>query len=233
MALPLYLAMTAAEMGGNTVFPGKTGYMACHFSPYGTGLSNLPKAMPPEGMLILNDRIPICGHDKRMITNQLAELTDIHSCACILLDFQRPEVEETAELAHSIVQALSCPVGVAELYARQLNCPIFLPPVPLDISLGEYLAPWEGREVWLEAALETSEITLTEEGCTTSPLPGGVLTDGCHRDCTLHCHYEISISPEHARFTLHRAREDLDALLEEAETLGVTRAVGLWQELGK
>ena len=33
------------------------------------------------------------------------------------------------------------------------------------------------------------------------------------------------------RFTLFRTPEDLDALLTEGEALGVTRAVGLYQEL--
>lgn len=232
MALPLYLAMTAAEMGGNGSIPQKSGYMACHFSPYGTGLSNCPKAMPPGGILILNDRVPICGHDVKLITNQLVELTEAHQCECVLLDFQRPGSKETAELASAIVQALPCPVGVSEGYAHGLPCPVFLPPVPPDIPIGEYLAPWRGREVWLEAALNGVAITLTTDGSSSVPLPLWEHPEGGHQDPALHCHYLIHMDTD-VRFTVFRTPEDLDALLSEAETLGVTRAVGLWQELGR
>ena len=48
----------------------------------------------------------------------------------------------------------------------------------------------------------------------------------------LHCHYHIQLIDQKAEFTLYRTREDLDTLLEEAEALGISAAVGLWQELG-
>lgn len=232
MALPLYLAMTAAEMGGNVPLPQKLAYMACHFSPYGTGLSNLPSSLPPGSMLILNDRIPVCGHDKHLIANQLADLTDNCSCECILLDFQRPDVKETAELAELIVQSLSCPVGVSMRFAEKLDCPVFLPPVPPDIPIWAYLSPWEGREVWLEAALDGQVITVLESGSSTVPLFPWEHPEGGQQDAALHCRYLIHMDDD-VRFTLFRTPEDLDALLAEAEALGVTRAVGLWQELGR
>ena len=50
-------------------------------------------------------------------------------------------------------------------------------------------------------------------------------------DSALHCHYHIKTFDDHIDFTLWRTREDLTNLLREAETLGVTLAVGLWQEL--
>ena len=54
MALPLYLAQTALEMGGNSL-PGRLAYMACHFSPGGQGLSNVPELLPSGAILILDD----------------------------------------------------------------------------------------------------------------------------------------------------------------------------------
>lgn len=54
---------------------------------------------------------------------------------------------------------------------------------------------------------------------------------GGHRDEKLHCHYQIHTDADSARFTLFHTPEDLDALLTEGEALGVTRAVGLYQEL--
>ena len=47
MAIRPFLAMTAAEIRGTETLPPKTAWMACHFSPYSTGLSNLPKDLPP------------------------------------------------------------------------------------------------------------------------------------------------------------------------------------------
>ena len=78
MAIPLYLAMTAREFRICKTVPANMAWMACHFSPYGTGLSNLPTSLPPGSMIILNDRTPICGHDPELIAAQLKEL--LKSC---------------------------------------------------------------------------------------------------------------------------------------------------------
>lgn len=230
MALPLYLAMTAAEIRDNSSLPGHLAYMACHFSPYGTGLSNRPGSLPQGSMLLLNDRTPIHGHDHSLIAAQLKEIITNFSCSCILLDFQRPGCEETAKLTRYLSEALPCPVGVSHLYAEGLACPVFLPPAPLDVPLTEYLQPWQGREIWLEAALDGKVIALTADGAAAAPLSCGIPSEG-RREEALHCHYTIDIADEQALFTLFRTREDLDDLLVEAEHLGVTLAVGLWQEL--
>lgn len=231
MAIRRYFAMTAAEIRSNSLLPPGTAWMACHFSPYSTGLSNLPRDLPPDSLLILNDRTPIHGHDPERITGQLAELLEALDCRRLLLDFQRPGVEETAALAGHLVQALPCPVAVSDLYAQELGCPVFLSPVPADMALGDYLAPWQEREVWLDLALDGEIITLTEEGAAAAPLPPGTVLEGGYREETLHCHYQITLSDSAAKFSLWRTAEDLEALLAEAENLGVTTAVGLYQEL--
>lgn len=230
MALPLYLAMTATEIRENALLPPQLAYMACHFSPYGTGLSNRPRSLPPGSMLILNDRTPIHGHDHGLIREQLEEIIERMRCSRLLLDFQYPGCEETAALAAVLVQSLPCPVGVSEGYAEELSCPVFLPPAPLDVPLQEYLHPFQGREIWLEAALDSMLITLTPKGASYSPLPYGAFRDG-HKEEKLHCRYHINITDDRADFTLFRTPEDLQSLLSEAESLGVTQAVGLWQEL--
>lgn len=230
MALPLYLAMTAAEMEENTLFPPHLAYMACHFSPYGTGLSNIPKKLPPGSMLILNDRTPIHRHDSDWICEQLSDCIEALHCSSLLLDFQRQDCEETSTLAEKLIGSLSCPVGLSEGYAKAFSCPVLLPPPPLDVALDKYLLPWQGREIWLEAALEGLQITLTADGSKTVPIPYPTFSDG-FMDETLHCHYHTQTGADFAEFTLYRTREDLDALLSEAESLGVTTAIGLWQEL--
>ena len=228
MVLPLYLAMTAAEIRANTDFPPNIGYMACHFSPYGTGLSNCPAHLPEGSMLILNDRTPIHGHDHGLIADQLTELVEKLKCDSVLLDFQRADVPELSLLAEKLSAALPCPVGVSDLYAADSDCSVFLPPVMPDTLLSEHLVPWQGRDIWLDISTEGLEITLTEKGASTVSLPSQVFP-ACHGDSALHCHYRIDVG-ENIRFTLFRTEQDLQDLLAEAKHLGISRAVGLYQE---
>lgn len=230
MVLPRYLAQTAAEMTGNPI-TDKCAFLACHFSPGGKGLSNLPECLPPGAMLILDDSMPLDGHNPDLILTQLSAEILRHSCEVLLLDFQRPDQPKQQELAELLYSSLPCPVGVSEPYAHSLSCPIFLPPVPPDKPLSSYLAPWKNREVWLEIALDGITLTLTEAGCTAEPLrafPEDGLTDK-----KLHCHYTIETTANSAFFCLWRTKTDLDKLLEEAKSLGITKAIGLWQELGR
>jgi hypothetical protein len=170
------------------------------------------------------------GHDPDWILWQLSSLISRLGCASLLLDFQRQDISGQQELAHLLVKALPCPVGVSELYAAELPCPVFLPPLPPDRLLSEHLTPWQNREIWLEAALEGITLTLMESGCSVEAL-FDFPEDG-QADNKLHCHYTAGITGKSAIFHLWRTRQNLDTLLAEAETLGVTKAVGLWQELG-
>ena len=231
MALPCYLAMTAAEFAAAEELPQQVAWMACHFSCYGTGLSNLPAELPEGSMVILNDRTPICGHDPDRITKQLEELLLQFRCSGLLLDLQRPDNPETASLCKTVLERLDCPVGITEFYARELPCPIFVAPPPLRTSLEKYLNPWQGREIWLEAATDGEIVTVTEQGSTCSPAPLDTLPEPWFRQEQLHCRYYWTADQKAARFAIQRQAEDLSSLLAEAEGLGVTRAVGLYQQL--
>lgn len=178
-------------------------------------------------MLILDDSTPMDGHDPAQILKELSAQLEKHRCRCLLLDFQRPGIAAQAELARLLTERLPCPVGVSDLYARELGCPVFLSPAPPDVPLKAHLAPWTGREIWLDAALDGITLILAENGCTATPLSD--FPERGLKDDKLHCHYTVE-SP--ATFHLWRTRDDLDALLKEAEMLGVTKTVGLWQELG-
>ena len=230
MALPLYLAQTAAEMAGNPL-PRNTAFLSCRFSPGGQGLSNFPEGLPPCSILILDDSTPMEGHDPRVITEQLNEAVSRLGCEALLLDFQRPGNTGQEELTKMFTQSLPCPVAVSELYAGELDCPVFLPPLPPDKCLSEYLMPWAGREIWLEAALEGITLTLTEAGCSVEALYD-FPEEGMEED-TLHCHYTVETVAESAIFRLWRTKADLENLLKEAEALNITKAIGLWQELGR
>ena len=228
MVLPLYLAMTAAEIRANTDFPPKLSYMACHFSPYGIGLSNCPTHLPEGAMLILNDRTPIHGHDHGFIRDQMAAIVETQKCDSVLLDFQRPDEPELFHLAAKLSETLPCHVGISHWYAKDLDCSVFLPPVLLDTPLSEHLAPWQGRDLWLDVSTENQEITITEKGASSLIIPHQVYPD-CHADSALHCHYRIDVG-ENIRFTLFRTEQDLQDLLAEATLSGISRAVGLYQE---
>lgn len=234
MTFPGYLALTAAELSHCQHLPEKTAWMACHYSCYGTGLSNCPSALPPGAMLIINDRTPPQGHDHQVIARQAAELVKTLDICCVLLDLQRPASPENAQLARTLVQSLDRPVAVSELYAKDLDCPVFLPPVPPNCLLTKYIAPWQDREIWLEAALSCICFTVTEEQSLTCHLlePPGEHPNIFQNE-ELNCHYCMDEEKDSVRFTLWRTAEDLAAHLEKAIGLGITKVVGLYQELGK
>ena len=222
----VFLAITAKEM--ETVLPQRTAYMACHFSPGGAGLSNLPSALPKGSIVLLDDSMPVQGHDPDIVTKQLTELAAAFSVRAILLDFQRPPTEESQMMVSAILENRICQVATTAAYARAA-CPVFLPPPPPNKSLGEYLKPWKKNGVFLELCPEGMEITVTKGGSRfVSAFPTSTLPLVHDR---LHCHYDVTVSPEKAVFTLFRNREDLAALAREAESLGVLGTVGLYQEL--
>lgn len=232
MGLKSYLAMTAAEFHTAQTHPSHLGWMACHFSCYALGLSNMPAFLPEGAMIIVNDRTPVNMHDPQIILNQLQELTGRCKPECILLDFQRPNQSQTALIARTLCENLPCPVGVSVPYAKDLGCPVFLPPSPLHLPLKEYLGSWKGRKIWLEAALYGQTVTITESGSRFEPAQINPLPEPYFTEESLHCSYHITCSEDTVIFTLQRDKAHLHALLEEAEQLGVELAVGLYQQLG-
>lgn len=231
MAIPLYLAQTAAEFASSSPKPDHMAWMACHFSPYGTGITNLPKALPPDSLLILNDRTPVCGHDPETVSDALIQAVQRLHCSGILLDFQRPACPQTAAIAKQIA-SLPCPVAVSEYYAKDLSCAVFLSAPPAHKPLAEYIRPWKDREVWLEAAVGCTQITVTEKGSSFSPVLSPAQESFPFFDEILLCKYRTEISKECIQFTLYRGKEEWPELLKEAQQLGINRAIGLYQELG-
>ena len=227
MEIPLYLAMTAAEFSSCTSLPRHPAWMSCRFSPSGKGLCNLPSTLPEGTLLIIDDQTPPAGHDAFLIRRQLEEILNLHRCVGLLLDFQRPDSMETAEIAKTLL-SLPCPVCVSNLYAEDPSCPVFAPPCPLATPMEQHLAPWQGREIWLEVALDRADYRIHKNGCQIHPASQEALP---FFDEKLFCHYGIRIEPEQILFTLERKRTDLDILLASAAACGVTRTVGLFQEL--
>ena len=230
MPIPRYLAMTAAEMAGSSVLPRHTAWMACHFSSSGNGLSNLPRWLPADSLLILDDSIPMQGHDLQQIAVELGACLERLQCVSLLLDFQRAGEEQTRKLVEHLCETLPFPIIVSDAYAEGLNCGVFVSPTPPDEAMASRLSPWKGREIWLDTTMEGLEILLTEEGAKATPLPPWERPAGGFEEKSLHCHYRISLEENSAAFTFWRTKADIEAQLAEAEALGVTAAVGLFQE---
>ena len=228
MPIPLYLALTGAEFSQGSVLPEKAAWLGCHFSSEGLGLCGLPEELPASSLLILDDRTPPGNCNIPHLRDHLLYCLEANRCCGLLLDFQRANDANAAKLAAEL-QSLPYPVCVSHLYAKGLSCPVFLPPCPLTLPLSEHLAPWKKRTVWLDITLESVCFTVTEQGCTESLCSA----EGSFpfRDNRLHCHYRIEQTKDRAMFFLRRTSEDLSVFLEEAQALGVSQAVGLWQEL--
>lgn len=223
----VFLAMTGAEL--TDFHPKNTAYMACHFSPSGKGLSNLPSSLPPDSMLLLDDSMPPRGHDRSLAAKQLKEVIETFSVKAVLLDFQDKETDETRAMVSFLLDALPCPVAVTEKYAKALSCPVFLSPTPVNMSLKKQLAPWLQQGIYLEIAPMATQITVTEEGSTAVPLLS--VANLPLFDKKLCCHYQVEVSKDKAVFNLCRTKEDLAVLVKEAKQLGVMGTVGLYQEL--
>ena len=91
MIFPVYLAITAQEFTHFSGLSSTLCYMACHFSPGGEGLSNLPISLPSDTIICIDDSTPVTNHDPAVVTMQINDLVKTHRPCGILLDFQRPD----------------------------------------------------------------------------------------------------------------------------------------------
>lgn len=213
MVLPLYLAMTAAEMACTDTPPRYFGvFDAAH--------------LPPGAMGILTDRIPF--QDPLKTAEAVREL----NCGSVLLDFARKPDAGSRMVADALFQALPCPVAAPPAFAGDSDCAVFLPPCPLHVPLAEYLRPWQNRDIWLDITLQQQTVTVTPRGTVYSPAVPADRQDGVF-DEILMCRCITEVAEDMVRFILFDTPETLKIKLEEAAKRGVTRAVGLYQELGK
>jgi len=232
MVLPLNLAMTPSEIATASELPERLAWMSCHFCAYTEGISNIPETLPDGAMLILTDREGCAGHSPDLVAQQLLDAVAHLHCESVLLDFQRPRDAESGAMEKMIAATLPCPVAVTEAFAEDSAGPVFLAPCPLHVPLSVYLRPWRNRETWLEAALCQEKIVVSKDGTSLTPVYPTQAQNGGFHDRNLHCRYHTAVSHDCITFTLFDTPEDLTEKLAEAYSLGVRRAVGLWQELG-
>ena len=218
-------------LAGSGTFPlsQRFAYMAVHFSAYGKGLSNVPEQLPKGSIILLDDSTAFDGHDPALVTSQCKELVEKTLPYGVLLDFQRPYSRQLQDMTEQLIAALPCPVGATENYAGVPGCAVFLSPPPANKALAEYIAPWKRQGVFLEIAPTGIEITVTEKGSETKQIP--LLSDLPLKDRRLHCHYDVQVLSDRAVFSICRHKEDLAALVEDAQSLGVLGCVGFYREL--
>ena len=226
MAIACYLAMTAAEFSTCEQLPAHIAWFSCHFSPSGTGLSNIPKSLPTHSLLMVDDSTPYQDHQPELILHQLQEAIAASDVQAVILDFQRPHDAHVQALVSMLQQGLPCPVAAPPEYAKG-DSPVFLPPCPLNKPLKAHLSPYQGRLVWLDAAPLPMQITVTGGGSQYQELTTQAISKMPHWEPDLCCHYNIAMKEDRIVFTLSR---DHECWLAAAEALEVTAAIGLYQE---
>lgn len=203
----LYLAMTAGEMERCPVLPPHVAWMSCQFSPGNAGLSNLPRSLPKDSVVILSDQAPISGHDPKTVERQLQALIEEFAPVGILLDFQRPGGQD---MARHLVETLPCPTAVSEDYAQSLSCPVFLSPQPLCMLPDP--SKWNGRTIWLDAPVCSQTVTVTKKGAQISPLLPYIHLNGGFFHQKLGVRYKTQCLDDRVLFTLSRGPEELKSL---------------------
>ena len=227
----VYLAATMREL--EEFLPKKAAFLSCHFSAAGQGLSNLPSDLPKKSLLLVDDSMPVCGHDPGVVVKQLQDLVEKFDLNAILLDFQGEKDTQLLHMAKAILQGVPCPVAVTEQYAKELGCPVFLSSSPVDTALHRHLSRWLEQGVFLEIAPGGMQIEVTQAGCKKVPISFGntQFLSLFHEE--LCCHYHVEVFNDKAVFTLGRTNEDLAQLADKALALGALGVVGLYQELSK
>ena len=228
MPSDFFLAQTGTEIHAALPTGAKKAWLGCRFSLSGDGLSNFPSTLPNGSMVILTDETAISGHNAQRVTAELQQLVNQFSCSRVLLDFQRSMTGEAWNIAQAITRGLSCPVGVSEGFAKDLDCPVFLSPPPVNKSLSLYRAAWPGRELWLEAMPQQVAFHINKDGCRIKfDSPD---REFIHKDPTLFCRYQIDLQEDLAVFTLARTWDDWFSWAHAEEGLCW---IGLYQEFAQ
>lgn len=225
MAINFYLAMMAEEISNYASFPENTAFIYCPFD----AKADISRDIPPDVILVLTDSSPV----KPELAEPVAHWIRRSCCKAVLLDFQLPEQKNSGLFARNLQQMLTCPVVISECYASDLDCPVFLSPLPHHRALQDHIAPWAGREIWLDIHPMSEQLLLTEQGAAIRTISDFYAAEHSHADSRLHCHYSIALEQNAANFTFWRTDEDWQALMEEMEQCGIHHAIGLYQEWAK
>lgn len=233
MSIPLYLAMTAAEFSNCTLLPALPAWMAVHFSPSGSGLSNCPASLPPGSLLILDDQLPWNGHSDAEILPRIVEILENTQACGLLLDFEREPMGQTLSLAERLARRCmdgGWMVGMPPAYLGQSEAAVFLPPLPCYEAHPEIPGQWEGRPIWLEASPTVFTGAITKAGVQLAPMDGPVQADVSFFSPSLQCRYTAVPEEDGIRLTLFDTPETILEKLEGWQAQGVSLAIGGWRD---
>ena len=225
MDIKCYIAMTEAEIYSAPKLPQHTAWMACHFSPYGTGLTNLPRRLPENAMVILNDRIPPSGHDMVEIADTLNSI----NCNCYLLDFQIPKKKETEILVQYLSSQLRKPAAVSEYYSHCTNGPILAGLSP-HRKVSDIIHDHSDREIWLELTTDIQMLSVYSDHTESISMNTGkqwkkyIAWDGiCSR-------YHIELFDDHVDYYFSRTIPQIKQHLSQIDQTKITKAIALYQQ---
>lgn len=236
MPIPIYFAMNRQELERCRTAPPNTAWMACHFSQADAGLSNLPPALPPGSILILNDRVPWSGNDAALCTEQLLSTALRLQCAGLLLDFERvatPAVLHLAEVLQNAAGQAGIPCAAPASYLASGGT-LFHPPALCCAAPGS-LAPKSETPVWLDLTPTGCCVTVTENGASVAPANPELLAQSAgqapiFRDCVRHCHYYSRVEGHAVQFFLYETPGDCMEKCQSSDTTHIALAVALYQE---
>ena len=220
MAIPVYLAMTPEEIQSVHKIPQNVAYWHS---------LDFPAQPSRDSLLVFTDEEEFRPSNAGIIAEDLVASAKSLHCRGILLDFQHENRHENSALVTEL-EARRYPFAASALYAENRNCAVFLPPVPLTATLADYIRPWQGREIWLELAMDGLRIAVTAQDSQEYYLSHASSLNKAHIDWKMHCHYSIETREDTAVFTLWRTKQDIEAMISEVSALPVRLAVGLWQE---
>lgn len=219
MVCKQYLAVTEKEIGN---FSGPVAWMACRFAQRQPGLENLPSQLPPGSLIMVDDLQPIFGHSPARVARQLESLCKKHRSAGIILDLQRKKTPQAMQMVKALLQIKEIPIALTPEYAREFSCPVLVT-VPIHLKLQQVVAPWKGREIWLDIPMGQVNLRqgkVTEEKSSHS---------GSYQwDRFLCCGYAKTGQDA---YTLCRTKAMLPKILDEAAKLGIAKALILASEI--
>lgn len=224
MALPVYLALTGAEFRLLPRKPAHLAWMGVSFTENGT-LGGFPEVFPLGGILTVNDASPLPEKCPPEAIEILQQWVEQFRPSAVLMDMQRSGA--APEVMKALSKGLPCPVAVSAPYADILPGPVLLPPIPLYRDPENFLAPWAGREIWLEISPLGQVVRLTKTGRDIRFAPVSPVQKEFPGPCS---RYTIRKGPDSIEFRFWRTKEDTAALFATAEKHGVTKLFGLYLE---
>lgn len=228
MEIPWFPAITQEEIQTLSTLPPHYAWMSCHFDPIGNGISNLPKSLPPDSILILNDQIPYNEHNTEIMIQQLEECIQNWQLHGVLLDLERPVSEELKEIISIMVSSLPCPIACGKnLEIEKLLSVVEMP--PLLENPREYFQRKKGA--WLELRKQKETYSIDKNGCRLQSGEElyGEISEGL-KDTALCVNYRFTVNSENAGLGIWRDRHDRKKIIKYAIESGIDTIIGLYQE---